>query len=518
MRKFTRAYEAETGEKFLDEKDPRLIELDSFLSNINASQSERTLNTVMAPKYAGYLQHIQAIFREKWSTFNITYCLLGILLLLISILIVGALEVESNKIISEEVKFEVAKSGIVSLTAYFAFFLIVPNFDYKQSIWIWSLLFDTYIIFNSRWSQPEKMVRMILSGLCACILKRRVYFIYFATFLIPFSNSYIIMENVSLRFLLQSVMAFTVYVHLQKKTLNTKAIIFLVTAAVFVRKTDLFYTCREEARNCFTTPLAQPLSKSNIISTYGTLVFVLINFAVFGTAFYFLLSRHLTLIKTTRDVICLQKQRWLNSIYCFQFILILCYWLAQIAETQLNPEWTSILKLVGLALSRSIYILIFVCFSIIQRGLIHTQRSIALVNYIFCVGIFLSVLAGESLLSIWVLIYLIIISKLLFDHNQAIKQDLQLIYFMLLQHYFFYASGHETNFTHIKWQAAFHGFSGETSGYWHIRTLMGAFIILNTFSSTILCSLASPFIFQKKGVNFKAIIMYTLKVNYFLLI
>jgi hypothetical protein len=62
--------------------------------------------------------------------------------------------------------------------------------------------------------------------------------------------------------------------------------------------------------------------------------------------------------------------------------------------------------------------------------------------------------------------------------------DCLLIVF-LLQNYFFYATGHETTFTNIKWESAFHGMYGDTStAISHL--VMGALIISNTFCSTII--------------------------------
>ena len=56
---------------------------------------------------------------------------------------------------------------------------------------------------------------------------------------------------------------------------------------------------------------------------------------------------------------------------------------------------------------------------------------------------------------------------------------------LLLQSYFFYASGHETTFTHIKWESGFHGFDGDNNNHL-IRLVMAIFILLNTFCSQVL--------------------------------
>ena len=59
------------------------------------------------------------------------------------------------------------------------------------------------------------------------------------------------------------------------------------------------------------------------------------------------------------------------------------------------------------------------------------------------------------------------------------------MFLFLAQHYFFYATGHETTFTNIKWESAFHGLYGDTSTTIS-HFAMGSLIVLNTFCSTLL--------------------------------
>ena len=65
----------------------------------------------------------------------------------------------------------------------------------------------------------------------------------------------------------------------------------------------------------------------------------------------------------------------------------------------------------------------------------------------------------------------------------AIKAGILLV---LFQNYFFFATGHETSFTHIKWEAGFHGFEDNHEPI--IRLILMILILLNTFSSTLLVS------------------------------
>ena len=54
-----------------------------------------------------------------------------------------------------------------------------------------------------------------------------------------------------------------------------------------------------------------------------------------------------------------------------------------------------------------------------------------------------------------------------------------------MEHYFFYATGHETTFTHIKWESGFHGFDGDDNNKL-IRLCMAIMIFSNTFPAKFL--------------------------------
>ena len=58
----------------------------------------------------------------------------------------------------------------------------------------------------------------------------------------------------------------------------------------------------------------------------------------------------------------------------------------------------------------------------------------------------------------------------------------------MLQHYFFYATGHETSFTHIKWEAGFHGFEGDNKNSFN-KIIIMILILTNTFSSIYVISI-----------------------------
>ena len=69
---------------------------------------------------------------------------------------------------------------------------------------------------------------------------------------------------------------------------------------------------------------------------------------------------------------------------------------------------------------------------------------------------------------------------------EATKLDISLVLF-LLEHYFFYATSHETAFIHIRWESGFHGFQADSNNP-IIRFIMALFILFNTFSGVLICS------------------------------
>ena len=65
----------------------------------------------------------------------------------------------------------------------------------------------------------------------------------------------------------------------------------------------------------------------------------------------------------------------------------------------------------------------------------------------------------------------------------------------LLKYFYFYATGHETTFTHIRWDSAFHGIYGDSNNQL-IRGLMALLILTNTFSSIIITPVSVLFYFS----------------------
>ena len=88
----------------------------------------------------------------------------------------------------------------------------------------------------------------------------------------------------------------------------------------------------------------------------------------------------------------------------------------------------------------------------------------------------------------------------------------------MFQSYYFYATGHETTFTHIKWEAGFHGFEGDNNNPL-LRIILMILILINTFSSNLLTSISSFGLRNSSGLKievliFSFFIFSSLKVTY----
>lgn len=59
------------------------------------------------------------------------------------------------------------------------------------------------------------------------------------------------------------------------------------------------------------------------------------------------------------------------------------------------------------------------------------------------------------------------------------------LFMFVLEHYFFYASGHETAFIHIRWESGFHGFYGDNNNVL-LRAIMAVLILINTYSGVFI--------------------------------
>ena len=456
---------------------------------LNADELQNANMNNSLDNLLSYLNVIQEKCREKWSTFNINHCLIGIFLLILSIvsLLLILNIINSKKTHSlDELTINLAKTSSLMLAIYFVLAFCL-SLNAKFSIWILGLAFNFYFILKHASQFAPISLKFI----------NKQSIILLLVYLIPFSNSFIIRENNSLRFLLMSVLAVDFYTKLNiyKPSLSgiARKASYIVPILFLIRISHVFYICREEVLtlNCTQTIFSTQLSKLSYSAGFY-FIFLLSNFVCISFIVY-RVSKSNGFLKLT-------------YIYYTQVVLLFVYFMVQlrlnlISNSELNQseEW-SILKHFNLNLARFNYFL-FLSAQLLIWSSAFSRNSLKLNNLITSLGLLMTQVAGESMLSVWLLILVI---NLYFEYLSSwsyekpeiklAEADLDPIVFLfVLGYFYFYASGHETVFTHIKWEAGFNGFDGDNNNRL-VRLIMAGLIVANTFSALILSSLAIGFV------------------------
>ncbi len=419
-----------------------------------------------------HLLQVQETCREKWSTFNVNYCLTGLFLISFSIMNLMLFLAGFRKNYSLE-------------------YLQQTSVQILKPISFFSVIYLVTSIFISPGLVFVPLIVVCLNGCLFYILKSNLknfrpdsllkydYIFYALILLIPFSNSYIVQENVSLRFIFISALLFEFYKRLQAESQITARFFFkkfgeIAALVAIIRITEIFYVCREEALllNCTQNIFSTQISKMTDYSINIYFMFTFLNLLVMSSVLYNLLWAYLT-------------KTWINLLILFKVFTIFAYWLIQIKTNQSTADNRLFFNQLGLYLARLFYVL----FTISQFFLwkFTDKCYLKLFTYVLTTfGLLASILSGESVTSIWILIQVLILYA---RHRSSWNSEVKVIDFslilILLQHYFFYATGHESVFTHIKWEAGFHGFESENSNP-VIRVFVMIFILLNTFSSNLI--------------------------------
>lgn len=329
-------------------------------------------------KIDNLLNKIQEKFREKWSTFNTIYCMLGLATLVLSIL---TLITKMTQLHGED---ESSCSNNFELFKYWSFMLIITmafnlicGINLFSNIWLGLLIFNLTFLFRNL--KRSNLVEFLKNGFLN-IFECQILIV---VLLIPFSNSFIINENISLRFVLVTLL------YVQSFFTKSTMPIFLTA---LVRTSSLFYVCREEtASYCNQTIFSTQLEKLTPYNFSNYLMFIIFNFFLIFTLFVFLLKNNTTKIFS-----------FINLLNFFNFICLLIYNLIQLYLYEysiLNQQWLH-LKDFNIYIAR----LIYVCVALV----IYLSRSskFRLFNSIVAIGIFTSLISSQSLLSIWMLIFI----------------------------------------------------------------------------------------------------------------
>lgn len=352
------------------------------------------------------LQLIQSKFREKWSSFNLSYCLIGIVSLCLSIL--------TSLLVPILTWSKFLFKAIIYSLIYAALSLLSPV-----------LASLTVIVFNLDLLITNRS--FLFSKCRESVFDKQHYTFLAVSFLIPFSNSFVINENVSLRFLLVSL-AFVEALHQYKNNLKSVASCKLLLFAILTRISVLFHVCREEVMSkCTQYIFATQIQKMSSINKPVYTLFILFNFACI-----FLVIRHV--FPKSRSIF-----KWLFGL---QFAALCFYNLFELEHSNLESliisskldnqmsihnELTEIylsqLKWINIQLARLVYLL----FAIGQL-IIWSDQSASVLDRIarfsISFGFLASLVLSETKLSIWILIFIL---------NTFIRLPLDSSNFILIQ-------------------------------------------------------------------------------------
>ncbi len=368
----------------------------------------------IAIKYAD-LKTVQEKFREKWSTFNISYCMLGIFLLVLSILnsLVSILEIlniyEHKKVDNSSGNLHVVL--VRKALVYFTFYLVftfLSKVGLHAFSWLGLVLFNLDLLYSNRqYLLPSTFLLRAVH-----LFTQKEYFLFFLTCLIPFSNSFIINENVSLRFFLIAILYIEIYNQLKFfKRSDWHRVSILIVCIVLVRFSFLFHICREEVmQKCTQFIFSTQLQKASIDKVFY------IFFIAFNFVSIFIVVRKLR----PRD-----NNKLLDFIYAFQFLSIVGYNFIEleinnmeslIIESKLDKSLSSStssgksyllsLKIFNIQLARLTYAL-FMANIVIICTKYNSNSMGKYQNLVISLGLFMSLILGENKLSVWILIFIL---------------------------------------------------------------------------------------------------------------
>jgi len=255
------------------------------------------------------------------------------------------------------------------------------------------------------------------------------YLVIYFSFLIPFSNSFVIRENNSLRFLLVSFLFLDFYSKLRAYKLSLGSILSklkqLALILFLVRISFVFYVCREEllTLNCTQTAFSTQFSKLNLMENSNQS-----NLLKNTTLFYslILMFNFVCFIKIFQTVsnVNLKSQFGnvnIKQLFYSQIFILFVYMVIQFKlniNTYLNLDenikyQNELLKTINLFLAKLIYILFLFAQTIIwyPRTELDTKKpnfyEKRVKSLILSLSLVLTLVMSESFLSIWIIVLVI---------------------------------------------------------------------------------------------------------------
>lgn len=398
------------------------------------------------------IQLIQDFYREKWSNFNIVYCSIGICSFILTFVIKLALMFyiqNYGKYYSEfQIRFNTGVFNVITFTSLVLVSLIVGfNIEILSSCCV--ILFILYVYVSNY---------KILIFLKHLTIPNRYLVVYFITLIIPFSNSFVIRENICLRYILIGVILLSC-----SKLQSVLDYLKLVLVLIFCRLSEIFYICREEIQDtCKRLSFSLPVTKIGDEEAQYVTFYVLLSIVVVNITYFSCVEKHV-------------KRLAIKYLLRFQLLIQIFYWILLLIN--FKDFYFNLQQL----LPRIFYV-----FTLTELFLLfYKSQNVFDINAFFAILFQLIVLlVGENrCISVCILVFILNILTSIRHKNKEI--DITMITMIILQQYFFYATGHEKTITNIRWEVAFHGFDGNSRNLF-IAFSSGVFLLISTFSSPIL--------------------------------
>ena len=258
------------------------------------------------------LQQIQDFYRQKWSNFNIIYCIIGIGSFILTLLIMLALIFYMKSYDKYHLNFQVTFNAIkFNMVAILMFFFIIQavgfNIEILSSSYIIAFIFYVYL-FNMK----------IFIYIRNISLPSKNTVIYFLTLLIPFSNSFVIKENICLRFCLIAIILLSC-----GKLSTVKEYVKLIFALILCRMSEIFYVCREEIQDtCKRYSFSMSITKIVLEQTNHLIFYLILSIIVVNATYFIFLDNKV-------------KSPAIKRLLRIQLILQIFYWLLQLKNIKI---------------------------------------------------------------------------------------------------------------------------------------------------------------------------------------
>ncbi|XP_023226180.1 GPI ethanolamine phosphate transferase 3-like isoform X1 [Centruroides sculpturatus] len=485
------------------------MELKTNIINKNNSQVQLLLEELYQ-EYTDYLLNVRSICEKMWAKFNISSMIRGIFILICAILTNAFIIVAANsKLLLFVFKNNVIICAII--TPITVFTIVVQMASIKTAVQmgafgyaLGSVLITLPCLFKTReWKNGWKSLTYA---------DKFSTFITLLSFLISFSNSFVINENMIIIYFLLTMLIIGCLpdtINQCRNNLRTNKLLDIVWYPVLlcmllinVRIGGAFFKCREEQLPCNSSSFLVPLSSfPPEWQDYRTLRLLISCISVVGVTIglwcWFYYKNRLTCHSPAS--LCAQYSLPIATLcICFYWTLGL---VSQQVIDQLVQQRQGLLPQTSIVLCCITIFALFVSpllvgeeHSLSGVGTLFVECTYSLGLLLFSLLPMMFLIAGDGLAPSIVLIvssiilYLYLLSSFQNKEDQIRFPWHTIVTWNLFVSNGFFITGHQYSFTSIHWQAAFVATSSELTSY----IVAGFSVISNTFSSHFLLGIALP--------------------------